>query len=131
MPQTNALSLPPQNGGGLSDRIVVPTVTATTTIGGRTFVDYNQTAREFDQGNAGIPKLIADRVAARSERSGKVLPNGNMATAHAEIGVIQKVHDAGLAVGADMSISVSGKDVCGFCKGDIAAAAQAAAMYSR
>jgi len=54
-----------------------------------------------------------------------------MATAHAEIAVIQKVHDAGLAVGADMSISVSGKDVCGFCKGDIAAAAQAAAMYSR
>ncbi len=60
-----------------------------------------------------------------------MLPNGNMATAHAEIAVIQKVHDAGLAVGADMSISVSGKDVCGFCKGDIAAAAQAAAMYSR
>jgi len=130
VPQTNALSLPPQNGGGLSDRIVVPTVTATTTIGGRTFVDYNQTAREFDQGNSGIPTLIADRVAARSERSGKVLPNGNMATAHAEIAVIQKVHDAGLAVGADMSISVSGKDVCGFCKGDIAAAAQAAGLNS-
>ncbi|HCQ48311.1 MAG TPA: hypothetical protein DIW53_16740 [Achromobacter sp.] len=40
------------------------------------------------------------------------------------------MHDAWLAVGADMSISVSGKDVCGFCKGDIAAAAQAAGLNS-
>jgi filamentous hemagglutinin len=53
-----------------------------------------------------------------------------MADAHAEIGVIQQAYDAGNTSGSDMSMTVSGKDVCGYCKGDIAAAAEKAGLNS-
>jgi filamentous hemagglutinin len=53
-----------------------------------------------------------------------------MGTAHAEIGTIQQAVNAGKTKGADMSMTVSGKDVCGFCKGDIAAAAEKAELKS-
>lgn len=35
-----------------------------------------------------------------------------MANAHAEIGAIQQAHNAGLAKGANLKITVGGKDVC-------------------
>lgn len=47
-----------------------------------------------------------------------------MADANAEIGVIQEAYNAGKTQGADMAMSVAGKDVCEFCKDDIAAAAE-------
>lgn len=53
-----------------------------------------------------------------------------MADAHAEIGVLQQAYNAGKTQGADMAMSVAGKDVCGFCKGDIAAAAEKAGLKS-
>jgi len=53
-----------------------------------------------------------------------------MATAHAEIGVIQQAKEAGLTKGADMRMSVVGQEVCGYCRGDIPAAASAAGLNS-
>jgi bacterioferritin-associated ferredoxin len=53
-----------------------------------------------------------------------------MGTAHAEIGTIQQAVNAGKTKGADMSMTVSGNDVCGFCKGDIAAVAEKAELKS-
>ena len=39
-------------------------------------------------------------------------------------------YSSGKTAGADMSMTVAGKDVCGFCKGDIAAAAEKAELKS-
>ena len=61
---------------------------------------------------------------------GRPFPNGTVAESHAEIGVIQQAYNAGGTQGNDMSMTVSGKDVCGYCKGDIAAAADAAGLKS-
>ena len=83
----------------------------------------NQTARAVPDPNK--PTLISDRVLAKKEKTGKKLPNGNMSTAYAEILVIQQASEAGKTRGADMAMTVSGKDVCGYCKGDIAAAEKA------
>ncbi|MFV3383687.1 hypothetical protein, partial [Pseudomonas sp. NY15354] len=73
---------------------------------------------------------ISDRVTAKSDASGKVLPNGNMADAHAEIGVIQQAYAAGKTMGASMELTVSGKAVCGYCRGDIAAMAEKSGLTS-
>lgn len=51
-----------------------------------------------------------------------------MGTAHAEIGAIQQAFDAGITMGKSMTISVTGKNVCGYCIGDIAAAAKKAGL---
>ena len=51
-----------------------------------------------------------------------------MATAHAEIGVIQQAHNAGVARGSHLTMTVTGKEVCPFCRGDIPAAASAAGL---
>ncbi|WP_425375982.1 cytidine deaminase-like fold-containing protein [Pseudomonas fluorescens] len=99
-------------------------------MGDAAFTDVNQTARPIAQANPDEPNLIADRVATKIEATGKPLPNGNMADAHAEIEVIQQAYNAGKTQGADMAMSVAGKDVCGFCKGDIAAAAEKAGLKS-
>jgi filamentous hemagglutinin len=109
---------------------ISPVVTAEGKIGDAAFTDVNQTARPIAQANPDEPTLIADRVATKIEATGKPLPNGNMADAHAEIGVIQQAYNAGKTQGADMAMSVAGKDVCGFCKGDIAAAAEKAGLKS-
>ena len=53
-----------------------------------------------------------------------------MANAHAEIGAIQQAHNAGLAKGANLKITVSGKDVCSYCRSDIVSAAKAAGVKS-
>ena len=53
-----------------------------------------------------------------------------MSTAHAEIGAIQQAFDAGMTQNRDMTINVSGLDVCGYCIGDIAAAAEKSGLNS-
>jgi len=108
-----------------------PKVAAEGAVGGRTFQDVNQTSRPLNEADPKIPSLITDRIAGKTAtNSGKLYPNGNMKDAHAEIGVIQQAYSAGKTAGADMSMTVTGKDVCGFCKGDIAAAAERAELKS-
>ncbi|HEJ4978887.1 TPA: hypothetical protein SL638_003478, partial [Pseudomonas aeruginosa] len=70
------------------------------------------------------------RVDAKIAAKGTPHPNGNMADAHAEIGVIQKAFNEGKTVGSDMTMNVVGKDVCGYCRGDIAAAASKSGLKS-
>lgn len=122
-----------KDGAKIKERASIPkpaTVSAEGKVGGAEFRDVNQTARPANLADPSKPTLIADRVTAKANAKGKALPNGNMADAHAEIGVIQQAYDAGKTGGADMSMSVAGKDVCGYCKGDIAAAADKAGLNS-
>lgn len=114
-------------GGVAKDGVVEPKVTAKATVNGEVFKDVNQSAKI---GATNEPTLIADRIAAKVEAKGKPFPNGTVADSHAEIGVIQKAYSARKTQGAEMSMTVSGKDVCGYCKGDIAAAADAAGLKS-
>nr|WP_226921141.1 DUF637 domain-containing protein [Pseudomonas brassicacearum] len=108
-----------------------PKVAAEGKVGGQTFQDVNQTSRPLNEADPKIPSLITDRIADKAATNpGKLYPNGNMKDAHAEIGVIQQAYSAGKTAGADMSMTVAGKDVCGFCKGDIAAAAEKAELKS-
>jgi filamentous hemagglutinin len=53
-----------------------------------------------------------------------------MADAHAEIGVIQQAYDAGETQGQSMPMNVTGKYVCGYCSGNIAAAAEKSGLTS-
>lgn len=55
---------------------------------------------------------------------------GHVATAHAEIGVMQQAFDAGVTNGANMTMIVTGKPVCGFCMGDTAAMAGRSGLNS-
>lgn len=96
-------------------------------MNGSVFEDVNQAAKV---GATNEPTLIADCVAAKIESQGKPFPNGTIADSHAEIGVIQQAYNAGKTQGSAMSMTVSGKDVCGYCKGDMAAAADAAGLKS-
>jgi len=115
-------------GGKVVPDSVKPVVTAEARVNGAVFNDVNQTARVG--ANVNQPTLIADRVAVKSAQSGKVLPNANMGTAHAEVGAIQQAFDAGATAGADMTLTVIGKAVCGFCRGDVAAIAKQADLKS-
>ncbi|WP_390517434.1 hypothetical protein [Halioxenophilus aromaticivorans] len=107
---------------------VKPVVTAEARVNGSAFSDVNQTARVG--ANVDQPTLIAERIVEKSAQSGKALPNGNMGTAHAEVGAIQQAFDAGATAGADMTLTVTGKAVCGFCRGDVAAMAKQAELKS-
>jgi adhesin HecA-like repeat protein len=106
---------------------IPPKVTAKGTVGDAVFEDVNQTAKV---GATNEPTLIADRIAAKEAKNGKPYPNGTVADSHAEIGVIQQAYNAGRTQGTNMTMTVTGKDVCGYCKGDIAAAAEAAGLKS-
>ena len=53
-----------------------------------------------------------------------------MATAHAEVGVIQQAFEKGMSQGREMTMSVSKEPVCGYCRGDIAAMADKAGLKS-
>ena len=108
-------------------RTLIPEVTAEATVGGRVFSDVNPLAR---LGSVEKPTLIAGRVATKIKAGGQPHPNGSMGTAHAEIGSIQQAAEAGVTRGADMVLRVTGKNVCGYCVGDIPAAAQAAGLRS-
>jgi hypothetical protein len=98
-------------------------------IEGRVYIDTNQTARPAVSANASEYTTVpADRVAARAAQWGIV--NGDMATAHAEIGVIQQAVREGVAKGADLTMTVTGEPICSFCRGDIPLAAKAAGLNS-
>jgi len=104
-----------------------PKVMARGAVNGQEFFDVNQGARPG--ADAQKPTIIADRIAAKQAKNpGKAFPN--MATAHAEIGLIQQAHEAGKTQGADMTITVAGQSVCGYCMGDIPAAAEKAGLKS-
>lgn len=105
-----------------------PVVTAQAEVGNAVFVDVNQTARTA--ANAQQPTLIADRVASKTQQQNKAFPNGNMATAHAEIGAMQQAYNSGVTSGADMTLKVTGQSVCGFCRGDVAAMAEKSGLNS-
>jgi uncharacterized Zn-binding protein involved in type VI secretion len=107
-------------------------VVAELKVNGKTFRDTNQRAlqRRVSR-NTERPTAISGRVAsktakeaAKAQRTGKPakeFPNGNMKDAHAEIGSMQKAHEAGAIKGQDVTITVKGKEVCGHCMGDIPA----------
>ncbi|MGB9096918.1 MAG: hemagglutinin repeat-containing protein [Erwinia sp.] len=98
---------------------------------GTVLTDTNQGARsDFFLGDASRPTLINDRIVAKIENKKRTFPNGNMATAHAEVGVIQQAYEQGITKGRDMTLTVSLEVVCGFCKGDIAAMADKAGLKS-
>jgi filamentous hemagglutinin family protein len=99
------------------------TVTAESSIGGRTLVDTNQTARPVTIADPNKPTLIADLIPP-----GK--PNSTMANAHAEIGLIQQAFDAGLTKGQAMTVVVRGEEVCSYCKSQLTAAADRAGLNS-
>nr|WP_262382498.1 DUF637 domain-containing protein [Pseudomonas protegens] len=116
-----------QAGANAAKGGVEPKVTAKGTVNGTVFEDVNQSAKI---GATNEPTLIAERVTAKTEAKGKPHPNGTVADSHAEIGVIQQAYNAGKTQGSGMSMTVSGRDVCGYCIGDIAAAADAAGLKS-
>ena len=121
---TTAAGLSVSKAVGLGLKGVEPEVTARGAVNGTVFEDVNQTARPATLADPNQPTLIQDRVTGKAEATGRALPNGNMADAHAEIGVIQQAYNAGKTNGQEMVMTVTGKDVCGYCKGDIAAAAE-------
>ena len=106
----------------------LPAVKAKGSVGGATFDDVNQTARL--NADANKKTLIHDNVSLKEAKTGKQLPNGDMSTAHAEVGVIQQAYDAGKTQGASMNLLVEGKAVCGYCRGDVAKMAEKAGLES-
>ncbi|MCO6560854.1 MAG: hypothetical protein J6574_07065 [Gilliamella sp.] len=110
-----------------------PVVTAELKIGGRTFKDYNQNARAARSKRKADPNkktLIHDQVAKREKKTGKSKPNGDMSSAHAEIGALQQAADKGVTKGADAVMKVTGKDLCDYCQKDVVAMAQASKLNS-
>ncbi|EKJ5694348.1 hemagglutinin repeat-containing protein [Salmonella enterica] len=99
---------------------------------GKIFKDTNQGNRsDYFLGNKSRPTLINDRIEAKIEKNpSKYLPNGNMASAHAEVGTIQQAFEDGITVGRDMNMRVTKEPVCGYCRGDIAAMADKAGLKS-
>ncbi|EKM0668746.1 hemagglutinin repeat-containing protein [Cronobacter turicensis] len=96
------------------------------------FKDTNQGNRpDYFLGDKSRPTLINDRIVAKIEKNpSKYLPNGNMASAHAEVGTIQQAFEDGITVGRDMNMKVTKEPVCGYCRGDIAAMADKAGLKS-
>lgn len=107
-----------------------PLVFAEGKIGQVVFRDVNQRARPSAQADRNHPTLIAEKVAKRATKHRRPFPNGNMADAHAEVGVIQQAYEAGLTNNADMVMTVKGKYVCDYCKSDVASMAKAAELSS-
>ncbi|WP_423600973.1 cytidine deaminase-like fold-containing protein [Roseateles sp. MS654] len=105
-----------------------PRVTAEATVNGETFNDVNPGHRPPVAANADEPTMIAPQVAKRELEGGKVLPNGNMETAHAEIATMQKAMNAQKTQDGRMVMNVEGMDVCGHCQRDLATAAQEAGL---
>ncbi|MEP8549947.1 hemagglutinin repeat-containing protein [Enterobacter mori] len=105
-------------------------VVAKGNVDGAKFIDTNQGARPSNLADANKPTLIDGRIQAKIDKQNKPLPNGNMATAHAEVGVIQQAFEKGMSQGREMTMSVSKEPVCGYCRGDIAAMADKAGLKS-
>lgn len=112
----------------------IPKVTAELTDPktGKVFTDTNQGNRpDFFLGDASKPTLINDVVQAKViNQPNKNFPNGNMATAHAEVGTIQQAYEQGMTAGRSMEMSVSGKPVCGYCLSDIKSMAEKSGLKS-
>lgn len=107
-----------------------PLVLAEGRIGQAVIRDVNQRARPAAQADRDHPTLIAEKVNKKVAKHQKPFPNGNMADAHAEVGVIQRAYEAGLTKNADMVMTVKGKYVCDYCKSDVASMAKAAGLRS-
>ncbi|WJM80601.1 cytidine deaminase-like fold-containing protein [Pectobacterium brasiliense] len=105
-------------------------VVAKGNVDGAKFSDTNQGARPSNLADVNKPTLIDGRIQAKIEKQSKSLPNGNMATAHAEVGVIQQAFEKGMTKVREMTMSVSKEPVCGFCRGDVAAMADKAGLKS-
>ena len=105
-------------------------VVAKGNVDGNKFSDTNQGVRPSPQADINKPTLIDGRVQVKIEKLGRDLPNGNMATAHAEVGVIQQAFEKGMTQGREMTMSVSKEPVCGFCRGDVAAMAEKSGLKS-
>ena len=106
-------------------------VIARVDVNGRVYVDTNQKARADKFSDPNKLTLIAENVAAKPPlKNGSPYPNSNMENAHAEIGAIQQAYDRGVTKGKSMVINVQGKDVCDYCKNDIATAAEKAGLKS-
>lgn len=106
-------------------------VVAKGNVDGAKFTDTNQTVRPSQLADFNKPTIINDVVQAKiDKRPDKNLPNGNMGTAHAEIGVIQQAYEKGMTNGKDMLMSVSGEKVCSYCLSDIKIMAERSGLKS-
>ncbi|HDL8113975.1 TPA: VENN motif pre-toxin domain-containing protein, partial [Yersinia enterocolitica] len=106
-------------------------VVAKGNVDGNKFSDTNQGVRPSQLADFNKPTLINDVVQAKiDKRPDKNYPNGNMGTAHAEVGVIQQAFDKGMTQGREMAMSVAGKEVCNYCLSDVRAMAEKAGLKS-
>ncbi|WP_024912763.1 hemagglutinin repeat-containing protein [Chania multitudinisentens] len=106
-------------------------VVAKGNVDGNQFTDTNQGIRPSQLADFNKPTLINDVVQAKiDKRPDKNYPNGNMGTAHAEVGVIQQAFDKGMTQGREMAMSVAGKEVCNYCLSDVRAMAEKAGLKS-
>ena len=105
-----------------------PKVYARGEVAGQTFNGTNQEHRSAAASNPFKGTLIQGYIDSKAQATGRTLPNGTMATAHAEVEVIQKAHEAGITVGAALVIDIWGQAPCGYCTSHLAIAAEAAAM---
>lgn len=106
-------------------------VSARAEIDGKVYIDTNQNARSPALANPKKLTLISEEVANKPPtRNGATYPNSNMAEAHAEIGAIQQAYENGVTEGKNMVIHVQGRDVCTYCRNDIATAARKAGLRS-
>lgn len=95
-------------------------VVAKRNVDGSKFTDTNQGIRPSQLADFNKPTLINDVVQAKIVKEpNKNFPNGNMGTAHAEIGVIQQAYEKGMTNGKDMLMSVSGEALCTYCLSDV------------
>ena len=77
------------------------------------------------------PTLINDVIQTKlDKRPKRSLPNANMGTAHAEIGMIQQAFDKGMTKGKNMLMSVSGERVGSYCSTDIVKMADKSGLKS-
>ncbi|WP_425353971.1 hemagglutinin repeat-containing protein [Escherichia coli] len=106
-------------------------VVARGNVDGARFSDTNQGVRPSQLADFNKPTLINDVVQAKiDKRPDKNYPNGNMGTAHAEVGVIQQAFDKGMTQGREMAMSVGGKEVCNYCLSDVRIMAEKAGLKS-
>ncbi|MBC3212505.1 hypothetical protein HZI46_15070 [Serratia fonticola] len=106
-------------------------VVAKGNVDGNKFSDTNQGARRSQLADFNKPTLINDVVQAKIAKDpSKSPPNGNMGTAHAEIGVIQQAYEKGMTNGKDMLMSVKGEPVCSYCLSDVKAMAAKSGLKS-
>ncbi|HDR2339087.1 TPA: VENN motif pre-toxin domain-containing protein [Enterobacter roggenkampii] len=106
-------------------------VVAKGNVDGVKFSDTNQGIRPSQLADFNKPTLINDVVQAKiDKRPDKNYPNGNMGTAHAEVGVIQQAFDKGMTQGREMTMSVGGKEVCNYCLSDVRVMAEKAGLKS-